>query len=362
MLLGGLLAILLFEVTLNFLPVSKGFVRTSDEAEWPLHNYAPHTNFTYSTGWDFKNPQKGKTNNFGHLAPFDFGPGRNPVIVIGDSYVESKMNRYGDTLQGQIGEKIGQIDRVFGLGAGGLSMSDYLVLAERAGRAFEPSAQVFLMIDGDLSESTQKRRGWNHFVRAADGSLQIAYQPQQSMAKSSLSLLLSTSSLYRYLRGNLVLAFPEPSEVLARLRAMRHPIATPVSSSPDAAMFQVIDYFLELLPLVNAVPAECTVFLLDDDRYPLYGLPAANPLDHPQLRAYFIQQARAARMHVIDLGPVFAAHFAHHHQRFDYSPFDRHWNRLGHAIAAQEAMRGVRGCAGLGRTQASTGDNLLRTR
>jgi hypothetical protein len=105
------------------------------------------------------NAQRGTTNNYGQVAPFDYRPGRRPVVVIGDSYVESLMNAYDDTLQAQLAQRIGARDAVYGFGISGLSASDYVALARQARDEFAPSAAVILVTDGDLSESLFARLG-----------------------------------------------------------------------------------------------------------------------------------------------------------------------------------------------------------
>jgi hypothetical protein len=173
---GIVAALVALELVLRLLPVSMGMHRTADYARWPLQNTEPHLTYTYSSGWAMRNAQRGTTNNYGQVAPFDYRPGRRPVVVIGDSYVESLMNPYDDTLQAQLARRIGARDAVYGFGISGLSASDYVALARQARDEFAPSAAVILVTDGDLSESLFARLGNYYLTPSADG-LRLDYQP-----------------------------------------------------------------------------------------------------------------------------------------------------------------------------------------
>lgn len=338
--LGVALCVLVLELLFMLLPVSKGLLRVDDPA-WPLKNYESHVRYAYSARWDMHLPRRGVTNNFGHLAPFDYRPDRHPIVVIGDSYIESKMNRYEDTLQGQLGELLGQRERVFGLGASGLSISDYLGVAQAARTAFQPQAQVFLIVDGDLAESLIPRRGWRHFIQMSDGGWEVRYEEERAGPRSWSSRLLAQSSLYRYLRANLGFSMPE---VHFQRGAAREVGEGGGKRHDDRRLPAAIDYFFEELKRTTAVSPECTVFLLDSDRYPLYGLPASPSVDSREIRAYFSAKAEGAGFQVVDLAPEFAAAYARTGKRFDYSPIDRHWNREGHAVAARAVKQALTQC------------------
>ena len=105
---GALVVLTLLEVGLSLLPVSTGMRRTGDSARWPLQNTAPRSPYAYSITWAMLNAHRGVTNNYGHVAPFDYRKASRSVIVVGDSYVESLMNDYADTLQAQLGRMLGR--------------------------------------------------------------------------------------------------------------------------------------------------------------------------------------------------------------------------------------------------------------
>src|SRR5678815_2654688 len=127
--LGALATLALLEGLLRLLPVSSGLQPGPDTAAWPLHNYEAHRPYRYSYTWAMLNAHAGVTNNYGHIAASDYRTGSRPLVVIGDSFIESLMNDHGDTLQGILGQRLGPSRPVYGLGASALSASDYLLLA-----------------------------------------------------------------------------------------------------------------------------------------------------------------------------------------------------------------------------------------
>src|SRR5262249_46857832 len=101
-----------------------------------------------------------------------------------------------------------------------------------------------------------------------------------------------------------------------------------------------IDYFLAELPGALGVAPGCIAFLVDTDRYAIYNPRLATaPKEAPQVRDYFVERARRAGFAVSDLGPVFRTRYAENGVKFDFWPADRHWNRVGHGVAAAEAYR-----------------------
>ena len=333
--LGVGLAVALLEVTLRFLPVPMGLYRTHHYEQWPLQGYEPSRAYTYSRTWALRNVHHGVTNNYGHLAPFDYRPASMPVIVLGDSFVEGQMNAYNETLQGRLGVLLDAPHNVYGLGFSGLSISDYLAVSRLARKEFSPSAAIIVMSDGDISESVSGELGHYSFVRKND-AVELVYRPLAGESTlNKIRMWIGEISLYRYLQN---LGF-SPDNVLARLRP------APVSAVPrgDARpdrLFPVVDTFLRELAPALGLPPRCIAFLLDSDRYAIYRPELASKRkDDPELRTYFLQQATALGYRAADLDPVFRRAYARDKMKFDYWPLDRHWNAVGHDVAAHKAYQ-----------------------
>ena len=336
--LGALLTLTVFEFVLRFLPVSMGLYRTEQFDKWPLQNSEPKLPYAYSISWAMLNPHRGTTNNYGHIAPFDFKKGSQPVLVIGDSFIESLMNEYGDTLQGQLGEKIGAGPAVYGMGASGLSASDYLALSRLARDEFTPVAAIFLMIDGDLSESLGHHLGYHSLVPDGDG-LKAVYAPLtgESTVKK-LRKRVGDISLYRYFQVNLQF---DPLQITKKSPGDADAQTKPESSLKSPAnQLRVVDRLLAELPAALGLPPQCIVFLMDSDRYAIYKPDqASSAKDSPEARRYFVERGEKLGFKVSDLEPVFRQRFSKDRTKFDHWPVDRHWNRVGHGVGAEEAYR-----------------------
>ncbi len=334
--LGALTALIALEGVFRLLPVSMGLYRTEQFERWPLQGYQPGQPYTYSKGWQMLNVYRGSTNNYGRNAPFDFNTGSRPVIVIGDSFVESLMQPYADALHGQLGDYLGSRDSVYGLGFSGLSASDYLALSRQAKAEFSPTAAVFVIIDGDFSESLVANLGYYQFVPQGD-SFRLSYRPLYgtSMMKT-VSKMIGEVALYRYLFGQLGFSF----DTVFKFGGGKEQAQSGRGNSNSGLQRRVIDHFLAELPDAVGVPSRCIAFLVDSDRYAIYDPRlASKSKESPDVRRYFLDQAQALGFAVSDLGPVFRTRYASTHAKFDFWPIDRHWNRKGHGVAADEAYR-----------------------
>lgn len=345
-LMGILVALVALEVVLRFLPVSRGLFRTLEVDRWPLHAYTAHSKYTYSMAWDFQNPQSGYTNNYGHLAPFDFVKGSRPIIVLGNSFIEAQMLRYSDTLQAQLRSHTESTVPVYGMGFSGNSFGEYLAMAAAAKYEFEPRAAVVLVVDGDISESIGPRAG-HYFFRFMSGRPFLDYHASRgpSLARR-IREPIGDSAIYRYVFSNLRFS---PSDLVDWSVAAP---ATAEEAKGQEAILQereIVDVFLGEFSVRSGVPKKCTAFLLDSDRVALYepGYAKAPDKDNSGLRQYFLTTAERAGYHVVDMGGQFVSHYRLHHQRFDFWPIDRHWNWLGHKLAAEAAFAALRTCVNI---------------
>jgi hypothetical protein len=336
--LGAVALLLLLEGALRFLPVNMGLKSTSNVNAWPLHNYEANRPYRYSYTWAMLNAHAGMTNNYGHIAPQDFQAMARPMIVVGDSFVESLMNDYGDTLQGILGARLGAAHPVYGLGVSGLSASDYIALSYQARVEFEPTAAVFLISDGDISESLLPREG-GYFVRQTGSMMDLRYMPlSPSPVMAWVRSHIGEMALYQYLRSNLKFS---PHDILGAFNWRRRGGLEP-QRAPQPAIdrqLMVADWFLSELPRATGVAPQCIVLLIDADRYALYDPHLASASkDFPEVRRHLIDSGRKFGFKVVDMGPLFRAEYERTHLKFDYWPIDRHWSRIGHSLGAEAVM------------------------
>jgi hypothetical protein len=332
---GAAAVLVVLELALRLLPVTVGLYQSDRTDLWPLHNFQAHVPYTHSMTWEMRNARHGWTNNYGQLAPFDYVRGSRPVIVVGDSYIEAQVNEYADTLQGQLGAMLAPAAPVYGFGASGSALSDYLVLAGQAAREFAPRAAVFLLINGDISESLLDQTGHYHFRDTAEG-LVLAFHPRDPRSlRQRLRWTIGEIRLSRYVSQNLRFTLPGFAPLFREAKAR----APDASDEPDArAQFAAVDRFLAELPGRSGIEPRCIAFLLDGNRYGIYDPRRAfGEADLPEARAYFIRRALELGFRVADLQPVFGEHYRLHRRHFDYYPVDAHLNGLGNRLAAEQA-------------------------
>jgi hypothetical protein len=332
---GAAAALITLELGLRLLPVSAGLYQTQRPELRPLHNFQAHLPYTNSMTWEMRNARNGWTNNYGQVAPFDYVAGSRPVIVVGNSYIESLMNNYGDTLQGYLGTMLGAKEAVYGMGVSGMSMSD-LVLAGQASAEFAPQAAVFLLVNGDISNSLIDQAGQYYFRETTDGLKLTLHSKRIYPLFTRVRQSVGDLYLYRYVTQNLRFALPDLARVFREAKARR--IAAPIEKKA-AAQYAVVDRFLAELPGRTGIEPRCVAFLLDGDRYAIYDPRLASPpVDLPEAKAYFIRKASELGYRVADMQPLFREHYNRHRRHFDYYPVDAHWNGLGHRLAAERAF------------------------
>jgi hypothetical protein len=331
--------LLLLELVLRALPVLNGVYAADPRASWPVHTMIPDTRYTYSTGWNLQNIHRGRINNFGYAAPVDYEPGRGGIAVFGDSYIESLMNEYQDTLQGSLNDYLKAPRKVMNFGMSGAEMPDYLGTAALVRDEFAPEWAVFVITLGDFTRGFSAGPGyfeWRH-----DRSPPVELVPE--IHRSELSKWLRTVALIRYLRGNLSM---RPSELIRLQRGSDAAAGTArcvpeVLSKKDEAL---VDAFARELPIAAGVAPGRVILVFDSDRKAIYaGISAAERQGCPQRATlandHLKEVAALSGLHVIDSDPAFRRHFAAGLGPVDRSPIDAHWNPAAHRLMAQEVAR-----------------------
>lgn len=336
---GTVGTLLLLELVLRVLPVLNGVYAADPRASWPVHTMIPDTRYTYSTGWNLQNTHHGRVNNFGYAAPEDYEPKRGGIAVFGDSYIESLMNEYPDTLQGALNDYLQTPNKVMNFGMSGAEMPDYLGTAALVRDEFAPEWAVFVITLGDFTRGFSAGPGyfeWRH-----DRSPPVELVPE--IQRSELSKWLRTVALVRYLRGNLSM---RPAELIRLQRGSDAAAGTArcepeVLSKKDEAL---IDAFARELPVAAGLAPARVILVFDSDRKAIYaGKSAAERLGCPQRATLANDRLKdvAAQngLHVIDSDPVFRRHFEAGLGPVDRSPIDAHWNPAAHRLMAREVAR-----------------------
>ncbi len=353
LLLATVVVCLLFaEAVLRTLPVKDAVMIEPVSSEARVPHLKPNRNITFSSGWNFTILNERRINNLGFADDQDYDKDSSaPLLaVVGDSYVESLMVPYTESVQGRLSAYASTRARVYSFALAESPLSTYLVFAEHARDLFRPQGAVFVIISNDFDESwvrfkrPARRQRLTFFVENDDGNVGLETIPYEV---SPAKRILRKSALARYLYLNV--GIQRTSENIAKLlRGDKRPVFVSnklAKSDPErlAASIRAVDIFLARLPESSGLSQDRIAFVIDGIRQQIYGEISdeiAEASFFSKMRKYFITAARAQGYEVIDMHPVFKDHYRQHTQRFEF-PTDNHWNGLGHGVAAS-AVRGSR--------------------
>lgn len=336
------------EIALRFLPVASGLRTEPVTPADPVMHFTPNRPFVYSRDWDFILVNHGSTNNAGYINEQDYHRADAPplIAVIGDSYIEAAMLPFAQTEQGLLAKALAGRMRVYSFGASGAPLSQYLVWAQHAVKAYGASFVVINVVGNDFDESHvayKSAPGLWLYAPDASGRLVLTLQEYHPGA---LRDVVYHSALARYLLFNLsagrVLI---DSGFLARLTSGSAQAAVPefagnTSASVDSRRMdlsaQVIDAFFRDLPGMVGLPPGRVLFLVDGFRYRA-AADAARGTYFDRMRRATLDRAARDGYEAIDLDPLF---FPRSDQgtRFEH-PRDGHWTAAGHAVAAEAVLR-----------------------
>lgn len=325
--LGMLAMAVLLEIVLQCLPVFSGMRLQPSNEQLPLSRYVPGQHYVYSYGWALGNARQGVINRDGFANSPDFTAGAK-ALVVGNSFVESLMLDYPDTLQGQLEHKLG--GKVLAAASSGNTLADTLELVRYYVPRYQPRSVVLLIDSGNMNSLlAPAARGHSHFL--ADG--QAVRVQHNAYSESTLKQIVSRSALARYVYYNLKLP-----DWLSN--AWRRPAGAAAGAPAPAgeARARVLDYYLSQLQLVGNSTGVRFIFVIDGERNLLYDPRHAKANWLGDGRQFLIDRLAQHGYGVVDMQPVMAKHWAQQQERLDFLPMDVHWNRVAHGLAAQQVL------------------------
>lgn len=327
--------LLLMELLLRLLPVS-----TSTESSYytdPLIvTYPPHHQWTTSTGWDLRNPQRLESNNLGYAASRDFGRNEQAVVLIGDSFVEASMlpeaARPGMQLERALGSR-----PVFAMGSPGTALLDYAERIRFAAEQFGVRDFVILMERSDVKQSLC---GSGNISGPCLDSQTLLPTLETAAPPGTAKRIFRHSALAQYVFGQLKFspqrlwqqAFPPPHSS-APAKPSNGTITRPVEEVPAYVDVVSAAFFDRIKPYVKGK----LVIVVDSDRRVL----ATGQSSPDAARDRFMKLARAAGAIVVDTEPLFEAHHTQSPLKLEVGPYDGHLNALGVKLVTQAAAEAL---------------------
>src|SRR5947207_141075 len=197
---------MVLEAALRLLPVQNGLAGDDPSPDWPTHRLRSDVHYTFSDAWDLRNVHRGVTNNMGYVAPFPYRPGSDGIAVVGNSFIEGLMNRYEETLRGQLARLLPDAPAMLNFGVSGTSLADYIGLGPMVSRRFRVRWAVVVVVAGEFVDGFTPQPGYFGWNAGNAPPVQLRPQPVCSGAASLLTCtekLVMLLAIARYTRGNL---------------------------------------------------------------------------------------------------------------------------------------------------------------
>jgi len=327
---GALLALCVLNAVLWALPVQDGLFIGDTDPNWPAFHFVPHMRFTHSDGWNLRNVVHGDTNNMGYVAPFDYADGGSGIVVLGDSFVESAMNAYPDSLQAQLQIPAATHVPILNFGYSGASLSDYLGVASLVARKFTVEWLIVVVVPGDFVEGYGSEPGF--FRWAPNRELPVERVPDHG-TKGSLKKILRSVALVRYLKGQLGVSLQSLFGYSQGSKALPG-CAAPHLEAGDAELIRNVT---RSFPQAAGILPARVIFVFDSDVHPMHdrqlmGGRSLCPTRDSLARDLLARTSAQSGIHVVDMQPIFARYVAATHERIDLP--DSHWNAVGNRLAA----------------------------
>jgi hypothetical protein len=305
---GIITAILGLEILMQLLPVKNDRNFAANNISQPVIR-GTATSIIEPIDWKFSQTYRRRVNNYGFVDDRDYKPKSAPVAVIGDSYIQSAMLPYSDTLQGKLSTKMGSKIPVYSFGTPVYPLSGYLGTAEYADREFNPKAYIFLLTKGDLIESLKPQQG-TYFLDSPNGKLNF------KNAKIYYGKVITgKSALYRYIYQQIYFS---TNKVLDAFN--RNPPSTPKLTITEYE--QVSTRLLDLFAKKTQVKPQNTIFIIDSDRDSMYDKSKPDREELSTFKRIGIERG----YRVVDTEDLFANYYRRTHKKLDFLPTDAHWN------------------------------------
>lgn len=331
LLLGALAMLAGVELLLRALPVS-----TATQTGYHIHpnilTNPPHHRWTMSTGWDLRDVQHMRANNYGFPAEHDFQPGSNAIGLVGDSYVVASMLPVSDRPAAQLERTLGGRRLVYAMGGPGSSLLDY---AERIRWAYETlGLRDFVVLMEPIDASQALCDSQNVHARCLDPERLtpvLQHRPRSGRVKE----LLRESALAQYLVSQLKFTasrLANPDFWRSGAPAEHAPKSTPTSPveagerAPLSARQQaVIDAAVnEFLRATASLPRLRLVFAIDMNRRNL-----EDGVQRPDEGYHVERRLQAAGYTVVRGEAAYREHQRLSALRLDMGPHDGHLNAIG---------------------------------
>jgi lysophospholipase L1-like esterase len=273
---------------------------------------------------------------------------RTRIAVIGDSFVEALQVASTDSFAERLGHALnesGATTDVYRFGMSGAPLSQYVHMAEREVAPYRPDWIVVNVVHNDFDESYRFVQGryTSSFMkfRVADGKV-VGELPPTPWKPTWVETLRRTATarffLYRWqVRPQVIVDLFLPRQAGNEKIAANVGITAILAQQREVAA--VTDHAVARLAAIAAGVDARLLLVMNGDLEAIYRGDTASPA--LTLNRVLAEAAKRHNVPLIDMHPIFTAHWAANHRHFNFEA-DGHWNELGHSIAATAIAAHIR--------------------
>lgn len=332
------------EILFRLLPVSTA-TQTGYYFDDDLLTYPAHHEWQVSTGWDLKNPQRLRSNNFGFAADRDFERDQGALALVGDSYVEASMLAASERPAAQLQSKLAGRRAVFAMGTPGTALLDY---AQRMRWASQKLGVRDFVVWIEAGDARQAICGSGNVVSRCLDSATLEPRIERRQEPSRWHRWARHSALAQYVFGQLKV---DPRRLAQATFTRSTPEATANSSTPEVRQApvdaetlsprarQVVDAVIAQFLVETAPFRNGRLLVVVDGRRDGRESSNAGPLDLE--RRYLIARLREVGLEVLDVEPIYSQHRSRSRLSLEVGPYDRHLNALGVRLVMDAVARWV---------------------
>lgn len=339
----------IMEIILRRMPVLDCSRWTPVAKDSPVLRYEPKQVLTWSKGWRMSGATQRKSNNVGFLNDQDYSSnGTRPLVaVVGDSYVEALMNPYNETFYGILAKEVGENGRVYSFGLSGAPLSQYLIWADFAKRAYQSNALIVVIVGNDFDECFYQYkpvRGLHYFDPKSTLNNIILQRVDRidSFSRRTIMKLASARYVFYNLRVGHSLHKWRTGDVRRRqVMTIEYEGDVPTTVSPNRLRDSKLaaNLFLAALPEYSGLPPDRILLVLDGVRPSLYKGDGTYSRESfwGTMHDYMMANANDLGFEIIDMNTTFTSQYIRYGDRFEF-PTDDHWNGFGHKLVAEQIL------------------------
>ncbi len=269
------------------------------------------------------------------------------IAVIGDSYVEALSVPYDQSVAENLEKRLnaeGETAEIYRFGISGAPLSQYLYMLEQEVVRYDPDLVILLLIHNDFDESFRFKAGryTSSFLKLKMDGDDVINEIEPAAYEEGWLEYLRMSATFRYVFYQKKL---HPQAIRQLVFGQSKTYEANVEVDRIERQWQQIqaatDYLFRRIREASTRHDVNLLFVMDANRQDIYAdrssaesKSGVSKGGAAKLNGLASELAARHGIPFLDLGAPFAADWEKNRSHFEF-PDDNHWNRRGHAKAAE---------------------------